>query len=373
LLWEEAFFLKNQNKKNLVKVLLVDDDQDDYMVFKDMLAQITHWKVNLQWASSFEEAITKAKCGQHDVCFMDYRLDRGTGIELMQELQKIGFAFPVIVLTGQGDHQVDIQAMREGAADYLEKWQMNADLLEHTIRYAIERARNLAALRQSEKQLRILSSKLMNAQETERKALAHELHDSIGSSLTAVKLGLQNEIVRAREAGLSLDEGGMEQLVSTVDTAIKDLKRIYGSLRPLIIDDLGVIAAIRSLTRQFQQVFPKAKCNWSLEVEEEEVPENLKIVLYRVIQEALNNVSKHSGAETVELSLSRLRTGGLLLVIRDDGSGVDLREILSDERNQEKLGLQSMKERVEMSGGSFTLLSSKGKGTTIRAMWTADQ
>jgi signal transduction histidine kinase len=364
--------LKNLKKEGVVTVLLVDDDEDDYVVFRDLLAEITNWKVSLNWASSFEGAIEAAKCGRHDICFMDYRLDHGTGLELMQELQKNGFASPVIVLTGQGDHQVDIRAMQEGAADYLEKSQLNAGLLEHTIRYAMERARNLKALRQSEKQLRILSSKLMNAQENERKALAHELHDSMGSTLTAVKLGLQNELGRAKQTGGVLDETALKQLVSAVDTAIKDLKRIYGNLRPLIIDDLGVMPAIRSLTRQFEQVFPKAKCEWSLEVREEEIPENLKIVIYRVIQEALNNVSKHSRADTVKLSLTRLKTGALLLCIRDDGSGLDLRQFLSQENSKDKLGLESMKERVEMSGGSFTLLSSKGKGTTIRALWATD-
>ncbi len=364
--------MKSLGKESVVTVLLVDDDEDDYVAFRDMLAEIRHWKVSLHWVSSFEGAIEAAKCGPHDICFMDYRLDGGTGLELMQELQKNGFTSPVIVLTGQGDHQVDIRAMQEGAADYLEKGQVNAGLLEHTIRYAMERARNLKALCQSEQQLRILSSKLMNAQENERKALAHELHDSIGSSLTAVKLGLQNELVRARQPGGALDGTTMEQLISTVDTAIKDLKRIYGNLRPLIIDDLGVMPALRSLTRQFEQVFPKAKYEWSLKVREEEIPENLKIVIYRVTQEALNNVSKHSRADTVKLSLTRLKTGGLLLLIRDDGSGLDLREILSEENNRDKLGLESMRERVEMSGGSFTLLSSKGKGTTIRALWPRD-
>jgi signal transduction histidine kinase len=365
--------LQNQKEQVVIKVLLVDDDEDDYVVFRDMLTEIKHWQVDLHWASSFESAIEAAKGGAHDVCFMDYRLDHGTGLDLMQEFQKVGFASPIVFLTGKGDQEIDVRAMREGAADYLEKPQVNAGLLERTIRYAMERAKSLQTLRQSEKQLRILSSKLMNAQENERKALAHELHDSIGSSLTAVKLGLQNELGRARAERECINETNIEQLVSTVDTAIRDLKRIYGNLRPLIIDDLGVIPAIRSVTRQFELVLPSAKCEWSLETREEEIPENLKIVIYRVIQEALNNVSKHSRADTVKLSLTRLKTGGLLLLIRDDGIGFDLREILSEENNKEKLGLESMKERVEMSGGSFTLLSSRGKGTTIRAQWPSDQ
>lgn len=162
----------------------------------------------------------------------------------------------------------------------------------------------------------------------------------------------------------------LSQLTSTVEGTIKDLKRIYGNLRPLILDDLGILAAIRSLARQFRGLRPKVKFEESVQVQENEVSESLKIVIYRLIQEALNNISKHSEAENVELSLSR-KSGALVLSIRDDGTGFDLREILSEDSSHTKLGLQSMKERAEISGGSFTIVSSKGKGTIIRVVWGA--
>jgi signal transduction histidine kinase len=224
------------------------------------------------------------------------------------------------------------------------------------------------ALRQSERQLRVLSSKLMEAHENERKRIAHELHDSIGSSLTAVKFGLERELRRAKSGEADLDQPLFEQLVDTVEITIKDLKRIYGNLRPLILDDLGVLPAVRSLIRQFSEVRPEVKCEQAFPLEEAEIPDFLKIVIYRVCQEALNNISKHSEATAVELSLAR-KSNAIALSIRDNGRGFDLKEVLSEEKARTKLGLESMKERVELSGGSFTIISNKTKGTTVRAVW----
>lgn len=363
--------MESVKKNKVLRMLLVDDDEDDYVIFRDMLSEFKNWNVQLQWVSSYEAALKVVKPGLYDVCLMDYRLDRGNGIQLMKEFQKDGFAFPVIILTGRGDHEVDMEAMREGAADYLEKGRVNALLLERSIRYAMEHCKNLEALRQSENQLRILSAKLMEAQENERKRVSHELHDSIGASLTAVKYGLEREIALAKNENRGLDTGMLNQLTSTVESTIKDLKRIYGNLRPLILDDLGLLAAIRSLVRQFRGVRPNVKFEESIQVEEGEVPDPLKIVTYRLIQEALTNISKHSDADVVELSLSNVRDS-IVLVIRDNGRGFDLREILSEEIRRTKIGLQSMKERAELSGGSFSILSSKGKGTMVRVIWPAD-
>jgi signal transduction histidine kinase len=355
-------------KGGTIRIMLVDDDEDDFVVMREMLSGIEHWKVNLEWTSSYEDALQAIKPGHYDLCLMDYRLDRGTGLELMHELQKSGFSAPVIVLTGKGDHEIDLRAMQDGAADYLEKSQVNPHILERSIRYAIERAKNLEALRQSERQLRVLSSKLMEAQENERKRLAHELHDSIGASLTAVKFGLERELRRTESEHIGLDKPLMKELVDIVEITIKDLKRIYGNLRPLILDDLGVLPALRALVRQFSEVKPQVQFEHAFSVEEAEIPEPIKIVLYRVCQEALNNISKHSDATSVELSLTR-KEKAVVLIIHDNGRGFDLREVLSQERNRTSLGLESMKERVEMSAGSFTIVSNKTKGTTLKAVW----
>jgi signal transduction histidine kinase len=355
-------------KKELIRILLVDDDEDDYVVLREMLSHIKDWRVRVQWVSSYDQALKTIESDLYDLCLMDYRLDQGTGLELMHELRKSGFNSPLIILTGQGDHEIDLRAMQDGAADYLEKGQINPQLLERSIRYTIERAKHLENLRRSEKQLHVLSSKLMEAQENERKRLAHELHDSIGASLTAVKFGLERELNRVRYGNAASDTTLLEQLTSTVETTIKDLKRIYGNLRPLILDDLGALPAIRSLIRQFSEVRPQVQFDQTLTLEETEIPEPLKIVIYRVCQEALNNISKHSDATVVELSLGKSKKAVVLLIL-DNGRGFDLREILSGEKNETQLGLESMKERVEMSGGSFTIVSNKTEGTMIKAVW----
>jgi signal transduction histidine kinase len=351
-----------------IRIMLVDDDEDDYVVMRGMLSDIKPWKVSLQWAQSYDQALKFIKPGLYDLCLMDYRLDRGTGLDLMHELQNNGFSAPVIVLTGKGDHEIDLKAMQDGASDYLEKSQVNPHILERSIRYAIERQKTMDALRQSESQLRVLSSKLMEAHENERKRIAHELHDTIGASLTAVKFGLERELRRAKSGNANLDEPLIKQLVDTVEITIKDVKRIYGNLRPLILDDLGVVPAVRSLIRQFSEVQPQVKFDQAFGVEEVEIPDSLKIVMYRVCQEALNNVSKHSQASAVELSLGR-RSNTIVLSIRDNGRGFDLSGLFSGKRNRTGLGLESMKERVELSGGSFTVISNKSKGTTIKAVW----
>ena len=355
-------------KNGVIRILLVDDDEDDYVVLREMLSGINHWKVRLQWVSSYEQALNDLKHEIYDICLMDYRLDQGNGLDLMHELQKNGFSAPVIVLTGQGDRETDLQAMQDGAADYLEKGQINPQLLERSIRYAIERAKHLETMLRSEKQLHVLSSKLMEAQENERKRLAHELHDSVGASLTAVKLGLERECNLAKAGNAAPDTALLEQLASIVETTIKDLKRIYGNLRPLILDDLGVLPAIRSLVRQFSEVRPHVQFDQTFTVEEAEIPEPVKIVIYRVCQEALNNISKHSEATKVDLSLVKNKQA-VVLFIRDNGRGFDLSELFSEQKSMAGLGLESMKERVELSGGSFTVLSNKTKGTTIKAAW----
>jgi signal transduction histidine kinase len=355
-------------KNAVIKILVVDDDEDDYVILSKMLSKIKDLKIRLHWASSYEQVLRQVKHDSYDLCLMDYRLDHGTGLGLMDELQKIGFSAPVIVLTGHGDHEVDLRAMRSGAADYLEKDRMDPEILERSIRYTIEHTKTLQTLRRSERKLRILSSKLMEVREEERKRLAHELHDSIGASLTAIKLGLERQLDRARAGNPVIDTELLEELTPIVRTTIKDLKRIYGNLRPLIMDDLGFIPAIRSLIRQFSQVQPTVQFNQNLPVEEAKIPEHLKIVIYRVCQEALSNISKHSDATSADISLVNSKKG-VILLIKDNGRGFDLGDLLSEESNEACLGLESMKERVELSGGSFAVVSNKNGGTKIKAAW----
>lgn len=127
--------------KDIVKVLLVDDDEDDYVLTRDWFSQMQAAKYQLQWVSDYDLALKAIARNDHDVYLFDYRLGTRNGLELLKDAIALGCSVPIILLTGQGDHEIDIEAMKAGAADYLEKSQLGAALLERSIRYAIERKR----------------------------------------------------------------------------------------------------------------------------------------------------------------------------------------------------------------------------------------
>jgi diguanylate cyclase (GGDEF)-like protein/PAS domain S-box-containing protein len=133
-----------------IRVLLVDDDEDDYVMTRDMLAELGRGAFSLNWVSSYEEARAAVGRGEHDVYLLDYRLGERSGLDLLRETGGEGRGAPMILLTGQGGDDVDAEAMKAGAADYLIKGRLDAPLLGRSIRYAVERARASRALRESE-------------------------------------------------------------------------------------------------------------------------------------------------------------------------------------------------------------------------------
>jgi PAS domain S-box-containing protein len=228
-----------------------------------------------------------------------------------------------------------------------------ASFIDITDRKRLERE-----LRDSEKKLRHLSQRILDAQEEERKLIARELHDGIGAALTNIKYSLEQHLNDHPEERESL-----EQIVSTVRQAIKDTSRISRSLRPSILDDMGVIPAIRWFCRSFREGNAGIQVETRLEVQEAEIAEPLKLVVYRIVQEALTNVFKHSGATMVIVALKKTE-GSLELSIQDNGGGFD-----PQETGETGMGLTSMKERAQFSGGFFSVKSQAGEGTVIRTLW----
>jgi two-component system, cell cycle sensor histidine kinase and response regulator CckA len=134
-----------------IRVLLIEDDEDDYILVRKLLSQITMVHYDLQWAPTYGAALEAIDRGPHDVYLLDYRLGERTGLEFLHEINAKGSAIPVVFLTGHADYGLDIEAMRAGASDYLVKGQINSDLLERSIRYAIERKRLEEQLRRVQK------------------------------------------------------------------------------------------------------------------------------------------------------------------------------------------------------------------------------
>ncbi|HEY9422722.1 MAG TPA: EAL domain-containing protein [Thermoanaerobaculia bacterium] len=133
-----------------VRVLLIDDDEDERVLTRDLLAEIGKERYHLDWEPDYGAALAAIRAQAHDVYLLDYHLGERTGLDLLREAVGGGCRAPIIMLTGLGDRDVDLEAMRVGAADYLSKGRLDAGLLERSIRYALERVRTLEALRESE-------------------------------------------------------------------------------------------------------------------------------------------------------------------------------------------------------------------------------
>ncbi len=230
-----------------------------------------------------------------------------------------------------------------------------------------ERKQTEEALKKSEKDLRTLSLRIFYAQEDERRRIGNELHDGIAQTLGAIKIWAEtaeheitiNNSIKAKES--------LNRIIPLTQETIEEVRRISKNLHPPILDKIGILAAIDSLIDEFKHTHEEVKVINELNIDESDVPDSLRIVIYRVLQEALNNVSKHSRASLVRLSLNKSITK-LELAIIDNGLGFDSGEVSSSQPGR-GLGLTSMKERVILTGGNFVCESNKGKGTTLKASW----
>lgn len=130
-----------------LRVLLVEDDEDDFVLTRSLLSEIGNQKVNVEWAPTYLDALSALGKGGHDVCLVDYHLGERTGLELLREAAAVNPAVPMIMLTGRGEYEVDAEAMQAGAADYLVKDEVSTPTLERSLRYAIRHSRLVEGLR----------------------------------------------------------------------------------------------------------------------------------------------------------------------------------------------------------------------------------
>jgi PAS domain S-box-containing protein len=213
-------------------------------------------------------------------------------------------------------------------------------------------------------QLHQLSRKSLEALEADRRTVARELHDSIGGSLAAIKFGLEEVAERTKEDP-ACGVQSMGALVSHLADTIKETKRISANLRPLAIDDLGLLATIEWYTQQFCQRYETIRVVCQIDVEEQEIPEEFKIVLYRVMQEALTNVSRHSQADAVTVRLTKSATH-FEFEVEDNGCGFDASNVFGGPDRLSGYGLKSMQERAEICGGILNLRTRPNAGTSVK-------
>jgi signal transduction histidine kinase len=342
-----------------LRVLLVEDDEDDYVLIRDLLAEIEG--LALEWVDGYEEAMRRLERDAYDVCLVDYRLGEKSGLGLMREAASRGYRAPMILLTGRGDRTVDLEAMRAGAADYLLKGEIDAPTLERSIRYAF--ARRLRSLGESERRFRSLVGKVMAAQEEERKRVAYEVHDGLAQTAAAAHHLL---LAYARRFPPESEEGRriLDRSLALVQQTVGEARQVIADLRPTVLDDFGLATAIR---QQVERLDGEGR---TVEFEEgldgERLPTAMETALYRVAQEALTNIRKHAPTARVRVTLRR-EGGTVYLGVRDWGQGFMLDSVANGGGPGERVGLSSMRERISLLGGTFSISSEPGLGTEVTA------
>ncbi len=221
-------------------------------------------------------------------------------------------------------------------------------------------------LRRSELGLRKLSAQLLSAQEDERKRIAGELHDSVGQRLSAIKFAVEDVLQSGGRGGL--DESvrtRLEAVIQNVRDAVDEVRRTSMDLRPSMLDDLGLLPTLDWFCREYGKVFSNVTVEKKISVAECDLPQPLKIVIFRIVQEAFHNITKHAQATTISLELGA-DDERLWLVVSDNGRGFAPGKLAPGEGG---LGLTSMRERAERTGGTFQVVSSAGAGAAIAATW----
>ncbi|HEY9627565.1 MAG TPA: response regulator [Coleofasciculaceae cyanobacterium] len=225
---------------------------------------------------------------------------------------------------------------------------------------AIQNASLFEQVRSDRERLKTLSSRLIEAQEAERRHIAYELHDEIGQALTAVKINLQ---ASQRSLGVARDSYPIQESITIVDEALHQVRNLALDLRPSLLDDLGLLAALRwYLDRQSQRT--GMVINLVCAAFESALPPKLEIVCFRIVQEALTNITKHARAVSITVQLHQ-QDDKLQLSIRDDGVGFDVSAARHRAARGASLGLLGMEERATLVGGKLQIRSLPGQGTEI--------
>lgn len=491
------------------RILLVEDDEDDYILTEATLTRAMGDAFRLFWAPSLEPAMEIIREEELDVLLIDYDLGAYTGLEVIRAAAELGCRVPSILLTGRGSYDIDLEAMRAGAVDYIAKSEVTPPLLERAIRYAAERQKNQEALMQANEQLAHSNALLAQAKgELEQRVLertrelqerdarlqlfytqlpavvwstdddlhiiyiqgrgmqgspsldeqyngkpiqvfaggepeaetivgAHRralqgesvsyevpingliykcyvepLYDESGAQIGTIGIGLDVTASRQMEAELAevqrrlidnteaerlqlsqeLHDGPMQdlyglsfqlemlrllpaeeqgQLVSSLRekllSVIQTLREISGELRPPTLAPFGLEKAIRSHAEGFRQGQPGLDIELDLEADGRQLPERMRLALFRIYQGAMTNVVRHAQADKVQIRF-KLEPHQVRLEIQDNGRGFETPSRWVELVRGGHFGLAGAAERAEAVGGRLEVLSKPGDGTLIRVV-----
>ncbi|MGY0195620.1 response regulator [Leptothrix sp. BB-4] len=349
--------MQRSTKPRRLRVLHLEDSELDHQL---LLAHLRRGGIEPAIFRVDNEVDFLAALGRDwDIVLSDYNLPGFSGLIALELLRERDRLMPFILVSGEIGEDTAVEAMRNGASDYLLK--SNLTRLVPAVLQAVEASESQRArlradeeLAHSRKRLSELAQHLQTSIEMERTAIAREIHDDVGGSLTAVKFDLAWLIRHAKDPALV---ERTHQALETLNHAIEASQRIMHNLRPAILEQ-GLVAALQWMTQRFERRSGIAT-TFRTSHDHLRLPPGVPLVAYRTAQEALTNISKHAKATRVQVDLT-VAAGVLSLEISDNGRGL----ASGDLAKARSFGIRGLHERADTVGG-WVELSSTPQGTTL--------
>jgi len=340
------------------RILVIEDNPGDFTLVEEfLLVQIEAPRITHAHNYKEAKAMLSNTDAVYDVILLDLSLPDKTGSELISDIVGISNNAPVIVLTGYADFDFGVQSIAQGASDYVLKDELTSLTLYKTILYSLERRKIVASLEESEKRVRSFAKQLSVVVEEERARIAREIHDEFGQQLSGIKMSLS--ALKNVNKGHPDIAPVIDVIVDEVNHSIQSLRKISNELRPVLLDKLGLFAAIEWLINEFKRKTGIAG-HFEANSDQPFINKDMEINIFRICQEALTNISKHAEATRVNIEMVS-EDGVLHIKIIDNGKGINagvLRDPLSS-------GLLNMRERAHLIGSEINITSLVNKGTTI--------
>jgi signal transduction histidine kinase len=352
--------------KSPLHILHLEDDANDAALIQSTLKAggIAGAITCVQTRAEFMAALER---GGIDLILSDFSLPAFDGLSALAIARDRYPDIPFILASGTLGEERAIDSLKSGATDYVLKQRLSR--LVPAVHRAMQEVtlrveRQLAERKREEysRKLQVLSRRLVETQETERRHLARELHDEIGQALTVAQLNLQALL---QMPGTKTLAPRLQESLAVIDQVLGQVHDISLNLRPSILDDLGLEPALRWFTKR-QAALIGLAAQFHADPLAQRLDPMIETECFRVAQGALTNVVRYAQAKTVSVEL-RQASGRLHLRVRDDGIGFDVAAVREQAVRGASLGLLSMEERAALAGGGLELTSGANRGTEVHA------
>jgi signal transduction histidine kinase len=346
-----------------IRILMLEDSLEDAQLVKFALHE-GGLDFSLKRVESKGQYLRALENEPPDLILLDYALPSFDGLSALHLAQEKYPDIPFIFVTGTLGEEVVIEMLKSGATDYVLKTRLSrlVPAVRRALRETRERMERKTAqekLRKSHEQLRALSVYLQYVREDERIRISRQVHDELGQALTGLKMDLYWMSTRLPKKAKAVHEK-IKLMSNNIDETIQTVRRISTELRPGILDDLGLVAALEWQAHEFQHR-TGIQCRVTSDLQEAILDEDLNTAFFRIFQETLTNIIRHANASRVDVHLKR-ESGNLVLQVRDNGRGISEAEI----SNTQSIGLLGMRERAALLGGEVTFKGIPDKETTVR-------